>query len=628
MHGKDLLYTRVAIPVTDFLTGKLPHVQPGVEMLFREHEQDIDDVHTDLAPEGLHIIADIGVESTDSLSEISEQEAQQRFHDPNIRARFEKMYAGTLNPQQIAWCRIAFPQDVLHTEVESGTETPHECEMNVQQGSAPNYLVAQDMAARHYVSMIALKQILNNSEPELAHAVQAELERTLNQRYSWKYSAPYAEISEMSVEDYQKVTACVQALRYFLPSNQICSQNFTAYGELSMKGIAYANPIGMDLSMRVVQRCVQSILPYADAISITSLNDFRDALSHQASLDKYGDTLVSQKTIQECIHKACEEWKQAAPDNLKPHIERMQQDLPKMIQKIRDEMTPESLRMRQIMSRASHIRPYDTNPHPSLHYENGVIQTYQRALLKAGYKMPGATVEQLISSALENTYQQARDTMKFHNLKNDYIAMATTAYVNQLYPSYATAERMHPQIAKVFQTTEHELHLPDDTTPKDVMSRIIHAAAAQIESITGVPQDQLPTMEDVQKHMYVPNHDLYLGYICGDVPVDVANELQARFDERFWNNELDDVLAQRNPNLDSDIALRAYTVWQLTKEMQREYATDSPEYAALSAIREASIANLHSRTYEGAQAEYHAALIEAFEQDEHDDGDIGDDTAK
>ena len=628
MYNEGLLYTRVTMPIMDFLSGKLPHVQPGTDMLFREEPEDIKGMHTDASPDKLEVMVDIGVEYYDSLSEISVKEARQRFNNPNLRAGFDDLYAGTLNPHQITWCRVALPKDVLYTETTIGAEAPDECEMEVKLGNTPNYLVAQDMAMRHFVSMAALQQILQNSEPELAHAVQAELERTMTEKYPWGYSAPQAEVSTMAPEEYEKITECVKALRCFLPSNQICSQNFTAYGNLQLQGIAYANPIGMDLPMRVVQQCVQSIIPHTDVSTIASLNDFQEALNHQADLDKRGDRLVSQQTMQRCLHDACEEWKQVAPDSLKPHIERIQQNLNNMIEQARAEiMTPENFRMRQIMSRAQHIKPYK-EPHPSIHFENGVMEQYQYELLRAGRETPGATMEQLVASALERTYQRAQETIGFHDIRGDYIAMAARSYANNVYPDYDKADVLYRKLVDIFARKERELSLPDDLTPKEAMICIMQASAEEISSLTNTPQEKLPTIDEVQAGMYVPNHDLYLGYICRDTPVALATELQNRFDEKFFVNELDDVLAKRNPNLRGDIELRAYTVWQLTKEMQREYAPNSPEYAALAAIRENSIANLHSRIYEDSQAEYHTALVEAFEQDDLGDEDIGDDTVK
>lgn len=630
-HQREkLLYTRVSMSASDFLTGIMPHVQPDAKMLFQRERANISETH-DAFQVHPQIIVDFGViprSVKHVLSPITEQEAQQYFDDPNIHAdSAKKLYVGKLSPQHIAFYSIMLPRDILHPENQCSLgNVSEEIQSMVCEGNIPNYLVAQDVVARRMMALYAFGQILGRSDAELA--------RNIHDAMITRFNHPDA-ITQPKLNE--NVQACVDALYYFLPSNKICSQNFISH-TLSLQGIAYANPIGMDLPMRVVQKCIQSTLPHMDAASIVSLNQFQDAIKKQGNLNGLNySRLVSQKVIQQCIHDACEEWKQAAPPTLKPWIEQVQQHLPNIIQQARTEMMrPEDFRMRQIMLRttSTHDEHAHSEPYiPTLRSEAGILNRYQYELSYAGYNMQSPTSEKLTAAALEETYDEARRVLGFHNIRRQYLTMAIDLYVKMIDgPNLKTTDQLLPKIHNIFQRAFYDINAKTDTdaTPKEVMARMMHAAAAKIEALTGISQNKLPSIEELHANMCVPflQEDMYLGYVCGDAPVALANEIQARFDAKFLEHVLDDTLVQRNPKLEGTGLLQVYTVWQITKEMQREYAPGSPEYAALAAIREFSVKNIHSRMYDFEDEPFHSDLIAAFEQDSHDDNEIGDDPTK
>ena len=311
---KETVYGIVPMSIQDWKDGKMPHVQPGVDITFEKYwttaTRSMDGRYD--APYSLE-------PKTAILFEVSQSAVEKRAKESKEYGLIDHRWLGTLPTRAIQECSIYLTADALNIVGASFfQDVPH--------GEKPDYQQAYRMVEARAHSFETLNQILANTEP--MHA--AEVQRELQSHYSVPNRNPE-----------------VKALRTVLSSGNFPSSMCFRANETTWGGIMYTDNIGMDAAMRTIQNTVKEMAPKLDVRSIEQLCAvYLTALAAQ-------DSMVanqSPENLAKCISAALETFRGALAPEFQHVVDETQRGLVHNIERVQqDMMAPEAIVMRNAM---------------------------------------------------------------------------------------------------------------------------------------------------------------------------------------------------------------------------------------------------------------------------------------
>lgn len=351
---EKMVYGIVPMSIQDWKEGKIPHVQPGVDIKFEKlqssatRSMDTYDEPFSLEPR------------TAILFEVPQSVVEKRAKESEERAIGHR-WLGTLPARDIQRYSIYIANDVLNP---LGTSFYQD----VSRGEKPDYQQAYRMVAARAHSFETLNQILANTEPMHAADVLRELQ-----------------VDSLIDDENPEVEALRDVLSSYGYPSSMC---FRGADEIVWHGIMYTDNIGMDAAMRTIQNTVKEMAPKLDVRSIEKLCAvYFTALEAQDSMVQD----QSPENLTKCINAALETFKRVLAPEFQHVVDETQRGLVHNIERVQqDMMAPETVVMRQAMQYA---KAYDVprrphvmteklvfSPNKPLQGEEEIYNTYQSQL--------------------------------------------------------------------------------------------------------------------------------------------------------------------------------------------------------------------------------------------------------
>lgn len=310
---EEMVHGIVPMSIQDWKEGKIPHVQPGVDIKFEKSWM------TATRSMDNHSNKPYSLEpKTAILFEVPQSVVEKRAKESEEYGLIDHRWLGTLPARDIQRYSLYLANDALNILGTSFFQY-------VSNGEKPDYQQAHRMVAARAHSFETLNQILANTEPMHAEEVRRELQRD--------------GISRKNPE--------VKALRTVLSSDDFPSSMRFRANETTWGGITYTDNIGMDAAMRTIQNTVKEMAPKLDVHSIEQLCAvYLTALATQDSM--VGNQ--SPENLAKCISAALETFKGALAPEFQHVVDETQRGLVHNIERVQqDMMAPESVVMRKAM---------------------------------------------------------------------------------------------------------------------------------------------------------------------------------------------------------------------------------------------------------------------------------------